>query len=97
MGINRSPSMAFAFLLDQGWGVSEALNAIRVARPIASIIYAHDAVRSVGRMKGLRKASIACQLREVEEWQFRNHIDIRTIFRGIRQASYWLRSGGESA
>ena len=87
MGINRGPSMAFALLLDQGWGVSEALDAIRAARPIAGIIYAHDAVRSAGRMKGLSKATIASQLCEVDEWQFRNHIDIRTIIRGIRQAS----------
>jgi hypothetical protein len=28
MGINRGPSMAFAILLSQGWGITEALDAI---------------------------------------------------------------------
>ena len=40
MGVNRAPSAALAVLLDQGFGIREALEAIRAARPIAVIDYA---------------------------------------------------------
>jgi len=87
MGVNRGPSMALAFLLDQGWDVVAALDAIRAARPIAGVIYARDAVRSVGRAKAKDAATIARELAEIDEWFELNQIDISTIIRRIRQAS----------
>jgi protein-tyrosine phosphatase len=40
MGVNRAPSAVLAVLLDQGFGLRDALEAIRDARPIAVIDYA---------------------------------------------------------
>lgn len=44
-GINRGPSAGLAILLADGWGVAEALAAIRSARPFAWTDYAEDALR----------------------------------------------------
>ena len=45
MGINRGPSLGFAVLLYRGWDPVEAISAIRLARPIAHVWYAEDALR----------------------------------------------------
>ena len=87
MGVNRGPSMAFAFLLDQGWAPVDALNAIRAARPIAGVIYAHDAIRAVGRMQGKDELTLAHEHQSVENWFDENQIDIATIIRRIRSAT----------
>ena len=86
MGVNRGPSMAFAMLLDQGWDVIEALNAIRHARPIAGIIYADSAIRAVGERHGRSESEIEADLDRAATWFEENHIDIHTIIRRIRQA-----------
>ena len=43
MGVNRAPSLAMAVLLEMGYSPTEALDAIRTARPIAGIEYADQA------------------------------------------------------
>ena len=84
MGINRGPSMAFAVLLATGMGPVEALDAIRNARPIAAISYAHDALDWWHRMTGT-PASVAKRERaEVAAWHRRNPIDVVRIIRTIR-------------
>jgi dual specificity phosphatase 3 len=44
MGMNRGPSMGYAAMLATGWDPVDALVTIRAARPIATTIYAPDAV-----------------------------------------------------
>lgn len=44
MGVNRGPSVAYAVLLDRGYGPVQAWNAVRRARPQAAIYYAMDAL-----------------------------------------------------
>jgi dual specificity phosphatase 3 len=46
MGINRGPSVAFGILLDRGYGIEEAFDMIREARPVAGIYYAFDALNA---------------------------------------------------
>jgi protein-tyrosine phosphatase len=87
MGINRGPSMAFAFLLDQGWEPVAALDALRSARPLAGIIYAADAVMAIGHLQHKSSEEVKNQLEMVDEWFERNQIDISTIIRKIRKAS----------
>ena len=87
MGVNRGPSMAFAYLLDQGWDPIEALVAIRSARPIAGIIYAPDAIRALAPVLTARGLDIDAVTRQVDEWFDRNDIDVATIIRRIRIAN----------
>lgn len=86
MGVNRGPSMAFAYLLDQGWDPIAALTAIRTARPIAGIIYAPDAIRALTPALTERGLDIDVVKKEVDEWFDRNDVDIATIIRQIRVA-----------
>jgi protein-tyrosine phosphatase len=87
MGVNRGPSMAFAFLLEQGWDPLEALTAIRRARPIAGIIYAPDAVRALTPELTARGLDVTHVTEQVEQWFHSNDIDVATIIRRIRIAS----------
>ena len=87
MGVNRGPSMAFAYLLDQGWDPIKALVAIRSARPIAGIIYAPDAIRALAPVLTARGLDIDAVTRQVDEWFDRNDIDVATIIRRIRIAN----------
>jgi hypothetical protein len=86
MGVNRGPSMAFAMLLDRGWDVIDALNAIRDARPIAGIIYADSAICAVGERQGRRADEIDADRERAAQWFDDHHIDIHSIIRRIRQA-----------
>jgi hypothetical protein len=45
MGVARGPSAAFAILLARGWDELDALDAIMFGRPIATVLYAADALR----------------------------------------------------
>ena len=86
MGVNRGPSMALAYLIDQGWSPVAALDAIRSARPIAGIIYARDAVAATStqlRAQGLDPVEL---LDDIDQWVLENHIDIATIIRWIRRS-----------
>jgi hypothetical protein len=87
MGVNRGPSMGFAYLLDQGWQPVEALTAIRSARPIAAIAYAQDALRAHQDRRAIGDATANEQQRAIDEWMAYNDIDVRTVIRKIRQAS----------
>jgi hypothetical protein len=45
MGVARGPSAAFAILLSRGWDELGALDAVMFGRPIATVLYAADALR----------------------------------------------------
>jgi len=84
MGINRGPSMAFAILLATGMEPVEALDAIRTARPIAAISYAHDALDWWHRNTETPASVGKRQRAEVATWHRRNPIDVVRIIRTIR-------------
>lgn len=84
MGVNRGPSMAFAFLLEQGWDPIAALDAIRASRPIAGIIYAADALRALAATRAENGVALSDDADRVEQWFLDNEIDITTIIRRIR-------------
>jgi len=86
MGVNRAPSMAFRMLLDHGIPPTDALYAIRAARPIAGLIYADSALdhhhRSVNATSTRRQAEKA----EVTRWFDDNLVDVAWIISRIRVA-----------
>ena len=84
MGVNRGPSMAFAYLLDQGWEPLDALDAIRASRPIAGIIYAADALRALTPIRTAAGTARADDAERVEQWLTDNEIDISAIIHRIR-------------
>lgn len=84
MGVNRGPSMAFAFLLAHGWEPIAALDTIRDARPIAGIIYASDALRALHAIRTENGTAHSDDAERVEQWFDDNEIDIETIIRRIR-------------
>ncbi len=57
MGVNRGPSVAYAVLLDRGYGPVQAWNMIRKARPQAAIYYAMDALLADQARRPLRTIS----------------------------------------
>jgi len=86
MGINRGPSMAYAFLLERGWGVVEALDLLRTARPIAAIAYARDALRAHCRRHGISLID-EHELQNLQQrWFDDNAIDVRRVIHLIRQS-----------
>jgi protein-tyrosine phosphatase len=86
MGVNRGPSMALAYLIDQGWNPVDALDAIRKARPIAGIIYAEDAITATAKQLEANGHELDAVLDKTEQWFRDNEIDIATIIRWIRRA-----------
>ena len=87
MGVNRGPSMGFRLLLEAGWEPIAALEAIRVARPIAAVLYADDALRHhLGRI-GSETTEGARQLAEVESWLDDHPIDVEGIIRRIHRTA----------
>jgi dual specificity phosphatase 3 len=86
MGVNRGPSMALAYLIDQGWNPLDALDVIRKARPIAGIIYAEDAITATARQLEANGHELDAVLDKTEQWFRDNEIDIATIIRWIRRA-----------
>ena len=86
MGINRAPSMVFAALLELGYGVQPALNAIRQARPISGIIYAEDAVRWYGHRNNWGESEIFVACEEVRQWHQDNPVDVGWVISRIRRA-----------
>jgi len=87
MGVNRGPSMGFAYLLDQGWQPVDALTAIREARPIAAVAYASDALRAHHDRRFVGEEAAREQRQAIQAWMESNDIDVRTVIRRIRQAS----------
>ncbi|MFM2077219.1 MAG: hypothetical protein RJA49_1109 [Actinomycetota bacterium] len=45
MGVARGPSAAFAIMLARGWHELDAIDAVMFGRPIATVLYAADALR----------------------------------------------------
>ena len=86
MGINRAPSAALAILLAEGWDIVEALDQIRSARPIAGILYAHDAIDWWHRRNGSSPEAAAFDHERAAEWFEMNPIDIARIIRSIHRA-----------
>jgi dual specificity phosphatase 3 len=87
MGVNRGPSMAFAIMLRLGHDPAEALQRIRGARPIAGIIYAHDALRWWHRRIDADTAHRSRDRQVVDEWFATNPSDVEWIISNIRRAS----------
>jgi len=85
MGINRGPSSLYAIMLTLGWSPTEALDAIRTARPIAGIIYAADATDWWSRTSGHTATETTAFVAEVNDWFTDNEINIATVIRRIRQ------------
>jgi len=86
MGINRGPSMAYAILLSQGWSVTDALDDIRDARPIAGLAYAPDALAHFHQRTGADEEQIIEDRNALGNWFRQNHLDTASIIRGIRAA-----------
>ena len=84
MGINRAPSMVFAALLELGYGIQPALNAIRSARPISGIIYAEDAVSWYGNHNNWGETEIFVAREEVRQWHKDNPVDVGWVISRIR-------------
>ncbi len=88
MGVNRGPSMAFAVLLEAGYGPVEALQMIRASRPIAGLIYAPDALSWHHRQSGVTSAVAAREQLLLRAWMSENPVDVRWIVSRIHQAGY---------
>lgn len=85
MGINRGPSSLYAIMLTQGWNPTEALTAIRAARPIAGLIYAADATRWWSGINQHTPTEAAAHQQDVNQWFASNNIDVATVIRRIRR------------
>jgi predicted protein tyrosine phosphatase len=85
MGMNRGPSMAYAILLASGWDPVEALEAVTVARPIAAVIYALDALDWWHARAGVPTAVAQREHAEVAEWLARNRVDTAWVMSRIRR------------
>ncbi len=84
MGINRAPSMVFAILLALGWDATDALEAIRSARPIANILYAESAISWWLRDQGANPDEVAAGVATVRQWRADNPIDVFAHISRIR-------------
>ena len=87
MGGNRAPSMAFAALLQLGYGIEDGLHAIRDARPIAKILYADSAVRWFADRSGWAEAFRSDAESRVWAWHRDYDVDVRWIISRIRRVS----------
>ena len=85
MGVNRAPSMAYAALLQLGYGIEDGLHAIRDARPIAKILYADSAVRWFADRDGWAEAFRIDAESRVWAWHRDNEVDVRWIISRIRR------------
>jgi dual specificity phosphatase 3 len=88
MGVNRGPSMAYAVLLDLGYGPVAALDLIRTARPIAAMLYAEDALRWWHRRTGTPATQRAVDEAAVKAWFQDNECDVGWIVSRIRLAEW---------
>ncbi len=85
MGVNRGPSMAYRLLLAAGWGVIEGLDAIREARPIANIEYAHDALVDHLATVGVSETEAYRLRKQVKQWHKDNPVNVSQIIRAINR------------
>ncbi len=79
------PSLGLAVLLDQGWDVVDALDAIRGARPVAWIAYADDALRWHHERHGTT-SQLAVDRAKVARWREQNELDLVAVIRAKREA-----------
>lgn len=86
MGINRGPSMGYRWLLEAGMDPVEALATIRVARPIAGIIYAGSALDHFHRTHGIDESTAGAQQDAVRDWFNVDVVDVRWVISRVRQA-----------
>lgn len=86
MGVNRGPSMGLAILIAHGYDPIEALDKIRVSRPIAGIIYAENAVAWWHRTQGTPETLAYAQRKRVREWLRDESVDASWIISRIRRA-----------
>ncbi len=84
LGINRSPSAAFAILLTMGWTPIEALTAIRRARPIANAWYAEQALAWHLKRTHTSATLAAREHRRVAAWRREHPLDVVRVIRDIR-------------
>lgn len=76
LGCNRGPSAAFASLVALGGHPIEVLDAIRAARPVASMMYAGDAVVWWARREGLPADVVVEWHDRVWAWHAANPLDV---------------------
>ena len=84
MGINRGPSMAFFYLLREGWPPEQALEVLRDARPIAAMSYANDAAHANSHLGRHDPESAHQQQMVIDEWFRDHHIDVARLIRLLR-------------
>lgn len=84
MGINRGPSLTYALLLDLGWDPIDAIAVIRVARPIAAVGYAEDALDWFHRATSVDPTQRLDDRQRLAAWRDANWIDVARIIRQQR-------------
>jgi protein-tyrosine phosphatase len=84
MGINRSPSVAFAVLVTLGWHPVQALTAIRSSRPIANAWYAEQALGWHLNRTGTAPKVAAQGRRQLAAWRSEHPLDVVRVIRDIR-------------
>ncbi|GEP40327.1 hypothetical protein NPS01_39900 [Nocardioides psychrotolerans] len=84
MGINRSPSAAYAILLTMGWDPVEALAAIRSARPIANAWYAEQALTWHLKRTNTPPRQAAQAHRQLAAWRREHPLDVVRIIADVR-------------
>lgn len=84
VGINRSPSAAFAILLTLGWEPVEALTAIRSARPTANAWYAEQALSWHLRRTQTPSKLAARARRQLAAWRRNHPLDVVRAIRDVR-------------
>lgn len=84
MGINRGPSAGYAVLLGLGWEPIAALDAIRVARPIAYVAYAEDALHWHHWRTGATADERAGDIAALARWRQENDLDVAHVIRTVR-------------
>jgi len=84
MGINRGPSTAFAILLATGSTPVAALDAIRLARPIAVVGYSYDALDWWHRHSGASPTVVRRDRAAVARWHRDNPLDVYRVIRNVR-------------
>jgi len=97
MGVNRSPSLLFGYLLHTGSGVREALDAIRGAWRLAVIDYADDALAWHHRRTGASAGVRGADRRALAQWRRDNAIDPEQVIATFHYAHPVFTSAGVAA
>jgi dual specificity phosphatase 3 len=84
MGVNRAPSAVLAILIHRGYGLREALDLIRAARPVAVIDYAGDALTWYLRRSSADPKTRANLRRVLVRWRQSHDLDAIEVIRAIR-------------